>query len=187
MATIELDEMLSRGACKHDIDILRPLYEGEILILHPDELETMSDVNVFWGTKMLDVPHQKTLALLWYDRAMVSSSAPWKAEVRALIDAPDAAAAKAHSAGRGTDIRSAGTVTDECEAGVAQALAALCLLYARGHGIGSRAVCRVIIHYARWCVRCISDVESITPLAAEDSLRVDVLTSLDLNGVVALP
>ena len=189
MTSIALNEMVTRGACTKDIDTLRPLYIDEILILHPDEIVTLtnSGVNALWGVKMLDVPHQIALAELWYDRAMDASVVAWKSEVRNLLSTLDITSAKSHSSLRGLESREAVTETERCEAGVGHAMAALGLLFAEGHGVGSSQVCKGMYHLAKWCANCIVDAEAITFEAAKESLTIDMLTSLDINGVVEIP
>jgi hypothetical protein len=188
MASIPLDEMVTRGACTSDIDILRPLYTDEILILHPDEITTIvnSGVNALWALKMLDIPHQIALAEAWYDRAMSASLVAWKADVKALLGTPDGDSAKMHDKSRGLESRAAATETEKCEAGVGHAMAAIGVLLAAGHGVGSKALCKAMLHFAGWCDRCIVDVEAITLAASRESLVVDMLTSFDLNGIVEI-
>lgn len=189
MTSIPLDEMVARGACKQDIDTLRPLYAGEVLILHPDEITTLenSGVNALWALKMLDIPHQVALAEAWYDRAMTSSVVAWKAEVRALLGTPNGSSASAHDVSRASEAKAAATETEKCEAGVGHAMAAIGVLLADGHGVGSSALCKAMLHFAGWCDRCIVDVEATTLAASRRSLVVDMLTSFDTNGIAALP
>jgi len=188
MTSIALNEMVTRGACTKDIDTLRPLYTDEILILHPDEITTLTDsgVNALWGVRMLDVPHQIALTELWYDRAMSASVVAWKSEVRALLGTPDGDSAKAHDSSRCLEAKAAATESEKCEAGVGHAMAAMGVLLAAGHGAGSKAFCRAMLHFADWCDRCIVDAEAITLAASRRSLVVDMLTSLDINGVVEI-
>jgi hypothetical protein len=184
---LNIDLVQAHGACRPNCDILRMIFpDGEIVFdMSNFERVLAAGVNIMWAACLAPRPIQHELALAWYDRALATSSPPWKASLRKLLETSTVGAAADQLTARLAERRSA-TTTDPLEiavSGVGYAAAALAGKFAEEGQHYTRTMAALVV-LGQWCAQAAALAESKEMDVVYNEIRAHVWGTLAEHGAV---